>query len=294
MNKRPLVSISCITYNHELFIREAIDSFLMQETNFDFEIVIGDDCSSDKTPEILQDYASRYPTIIRLLECEKNLGSEVNFLRTIEACHGKYIALCEGDDFWISPQKLQLQVDFLNTNASYSLCATDYETLIDTEIANTAHRKSVALEQHYTYDIITKDNIFNPYKLKTLTVVFRKESVDPKLYVEKKCGDIFLFSNLLRNSNGIFIHLKTAAYRIHHGGMYSQKSPIEQAYIEYYRNKAMFVYYKSTGYKSVNNLYLYSLTKLIGILKEKHSKTIQEYCFLVILSLKKYFSFNHV
>jgi glycosyltransferase involved in cell wall biosynthesis len=115
------VSVCLITYNHELFIRDAIESVLMQKINVPIELFIGEDFSSDNTRIICQEYIEKYPDIIRLLSSSKNLGVMPNFTRTLRECNGKYIALCEGDDFWIDPLKLQKQVDFLEQNIDYIL-----------------------------------------------------------------------------------------------------------------------------------------------------------------------------
>jgi len=112
-----------ITYNHEPFIAQAIEGVLMQKTNFKYELVIGEDCSTDNTRKICEEYAHNYPDIIRLLPSEKNLGMFANGTRTMKACmNGKYIALCEGDDYWTDPNKLQKQVDFMESNKCVSLC----------------------------------------------------------------------------------------------------------------------------------------------------------------------------
>jgi glycosyltransferase involved in cell wall biosynthesis len=120
-----MVSVCMITYNHENFISEAIEGVLMQNTNFKFELVIGEDFSTDRTRKIVQQYAAKYPNIIKALLPEENLGVRDNFLQTIEPCKGKYIALCEGDDYWIDPNKLQKQVDFLEANDEYVLSHTN-------------------------------------------------------------------------------------------------------------------------------------------------------------------------
>ncbi len=117
------VSVCMITYNHDKFIAEAIDSVLMQEVNFGYELVIGEDCSTDNTRDIVVDYKNRYLEKIKLLLREKNLGMMQNFVQTLQACQGEYIALCEGDDYWISPHKLQKQVDFLDSHPGYSICS---------------------------------------------------------------------------------------------------------------------------------------------------------------------------
>ena len=99
----PFVSICCITYNHEQFIAQALEGFVMQQTNFDFEIVISDDCSTDTTRAIIEKYKEKYPLLFKDVSPSKNLGTMANFKQTLEACAGKYIALCEGDDYWTDP-----------------------------------------------------------------------------------------------------------------------------------------------------------------------------------------------
>ena len=116
------VSVAMITYNHEEFIAKALDSVLMQETNFDYEIVVGEDCSTDNTRNILIGYQERYPDKFRLFLNEKNLGAHRNFVQVHQACQGKYIALLEGDDYWTSPQKLQKQADFLDIHPECAIC----------------------------------------------------------------------------------------------------------------------------------------------------------------------------
>ncbi|KAF0200320.1 MAG: glycosyl transferase family [Bacteroidetes bacterium] len=115
------VSVCMITYNHEFYIKQAIEGVLMQKCNFDFELVIGEDCSSDGTRNICEKYAVNN-NHIRLLGNENNLGVMPNFIRSLQACKAKYIALCEGDDYWTDPLKLQKQVNFLEANPAYSLC----------------------------------------------------------------------------------------------------------------------------------------------------------------------------
>ena len=118
----PLVSVCTITYNHEKFIAEALDSFLMQETDFPFELVVDDDCSPDGTADVVRQYMIKFPNIIKPNLREKNVGMMPNFIENMKRAKGKYIALCEGDDYWTDPLKLQKQVDFLEGNEGY-VCA---------------------------------------------------------------------------------------------------------------------------------------------------------------------------
>ena len=111
-----------ITYNHERFIAQAIEGVVMQKTQFSYELVIGEDCSTDNTRVIAESYVRKYPDIIRLLPAEKNLGIWANGLRTLKECKGKYLAFCEGDDYWTSPEKLAKQVEMLEKHPGYSIC----------------------------------------------------------------------------------------------------------------------------------------------------------------------------
>jgi len=121
----PLVSVSMITYNHNPYIIRAIEGVLCQETSFPIELLIGEDCSTDGTREIVFDYAQRFPDRIRLLTAESNVGAKANIRRVYAAARGKYMAWCEGDDYWHDPGKLQMQVDFLESHPEYVMVHTD-------------------------------------------------------------------------------------------------------------------------------------------------------------------------
>jgi glycosyltransferase involved in cell wall biosynthesis len=111
-----------ITFNHEQYIAEAIESVISQQLRFDYELVISDDASTDKSVEIIKKYKNLYPEKIRLILHEKNIGMMPNFISALKACKGDYVALLEGDDYWIDPYKLQKQVSFLEQNPDYSIC----------------------------------------------------------------------------------------------------------------------------------------------------------------------------
>lgn len=120
-----MVSICMITFNHELYIEQAINGVLIQKCNFKFELVIGEDNSTDNTLSIIENIQKKYPNTIKILKQEKNIGAIPNLFETLSHCDGKYIAFCEGDDFWLDPYKLQKQIDFLETHTDYSLCFHD-------------------------------------------------------------------------------------------------------------------------------------------------------------------------
>lgn len=129
--KKPMVSISMITYNHEKYIRQALDSILMQKVNFEYEIVIGEDCSKDNTRNILLEYKELYPDRIKLILHDKNVGMKMNGNSVRRMCVGKYRASCEGDDYWTDPLKLQKQIDFLESNPDFIAITHDVEIVDD-------------------------------------------------------------------------------------------------------------------------------------------------------------------
>jgi len=116
-----------ITYNHAPFIAEAIEGVLQQKTNFPFELIIGEDCSTDGTREIVFEYQKKYPDIIRVITSDKNVGAKQNGLRTLKAGRGKYIAFCEGDDYWHHPLKIQKQADYLEKHPECGLVYSSYD-----------------------------------------------------------------------------------------------------------------------------------------------------------------------
>jgi glycosyltransferase involved in cell wall biosynthesis len=133
-NGNPIVSVSCLAYNQENFIGEALDGIMMQQTDFPFEVIVHDDASTDQTPAIIRDYAWIYPDIIRAIYQEVNQFSKTGMYpyatHVFPAARGKYIAICDGDDYWTDPHKLQRQVDFMEKNPAFSACFHDYLTKI--------------------------------------------------------------------------------------------------------------------------------------------------------------------
>ncbi len=127
--KEPLVSVIVICYNHEKYIRDCLDGILKQETDFPIEIIIGDDCSTDGTLSIIHEYEQKHPETITVIKSDCNLwvrGISMTYTLLCPQAKGKYLAYCEGDDYWLNPLKLQTQADFLENNPEYSMCFHDY------------------------------------------------------------------------------------------------------------------------------------------------------------------------
>lgn len=213
-NQKPLLSIALITYNQEMYIADCIEGMINQSTTFPFEIVIGEDFSTDNTRKICQDYQSKYPNLIRILAHESNLGMMGNWIATINACSGEYIAICEGDDYWIDPFKLQKQIDFLNENTSFSLCATRSQIDMYGDVSINDINKDV---------LDTSDILLEDWGLMTATLVFRKNALQMPVWFNKvRNGDYSL--QLLVSLNGLIKILPdvTSVYRIHEEGVSSK------------------------------------------------------------------------
>jgi glycosyltransferase involved in cell wall biosynthesis len=167
----PLVSISCTTYNHEKFIRDAIEGFLMQKTTFRVEILIHDDASNDNTPSIIKEYELKYPHLFKpIYQTENQYSKQNGSVSRIQhnRAIGKYYALCEGDDYWIDPLKLQKQVDFLEQHQDYSMCFHNAIKLFDNKkhpqiFNNLAESREITLE-----------NIVSNWIIPTASIMLRR------------------------------------------------------------------------------------------------------------------------
>jgi glycosyltransferase involved in cell wall biosynthesis len=211
----PLVSVKTITYNHEDFIEQCIEGVLMQQTNFRFEFVIGEDCSTDSTLDIVQDYASKYPEIIRVITSESNVGAGENDRRTNEACRGKYVAFCEGDDFWTDPLKLQKQVDFLESHSEYGMVHSSFSGKIGDRIEKDIW-KNKTIPEGWVLEELIKGNF-----IATATVCVRNELLREinisQLIAKKKwiMGDYPLWLEVAAKSKIGYIPDDMTTYRVH-------------------------------------------------------------------------------
>ena len=205
----PMVSICMITYNHEAFIKQAIEGVLIQKCNFSFELVIGEDYSTDKTLEICQEFSKNYNQI-RLLPSISNLGMMPNFIRTINECKGKYIALCEGDDYWTDPLKLQKQVDFLEANEDFAICFHPIKIWQNGKIKKDFITPEVN-------DVTTITDLAKGNYIHTPSVIFRNKLFDqfPNEFRESPAGDYFLHMLNARYGKIKKLHDIMAVYRIH-------------------------------------------------------------------------------
>lgn len=208
-----------ITYGHEKFIEQAINGVLLQETNFEIELIISNDCSTDKTDDVIQNILKTNPkaNIINYFKLENNIGIMPNFIFAIEQCKGKFIALCEGDDYWTDPLKLQKQVDFFDINPDYILHSGNAVKLL----LNSSVEEETLLNDTNDSTFVLEDFLSNN-NLITCTVMFQNIKFQFPSYFDKVTfGDWFLYVILIHNS-GLKAFRSTeiySVYRIHDSGV---------------------------------------------------------------------------
>lgn len=250
MNDLPLVSISCITYNHASYIKECIDGFLMQKTNFNFEILIHDDHSTDGTEEIIKEYAKQYPDIIKPLfekENQYSLGKPTgSVVWNLPRAKGKYIAMCEGDDYWIDPYKLQKQVDFLESHPDYSLCF--HAACIKNEAGTSFHYPEVENREYNSIEL------FDNWIVPTASIVVRSSCLNVPVDSRFISGDIIMILNAANKGKIWGFRNKMSVYRVQNNGLTISRlnNPISHYKKEFNHYKAIGETFPKLTHKCIN------------------------------------------
>ncbi|MCC6762259.1 MAG: glycosyltransferase [Chitinophagaceae bacterium] len=260
-----------ITYNHEKYIAQAIEGVLLQKTNFPFELIIGEDCSSDSTKDICIDYQIKYPDIIKLYLPEKNKGMQRNFFETMELALGKYIALCDGDDFWTDPDKLQKQVDALEKNQQAVLC---FHPMTELHQNGDIFPQKSSVFHRPLNDRIA---LLNINFISTLTVVFRNDSYNRALFrgVQAAMGDYILYLSLLQSPRSQIIYLPEymGVYRYGRPQSVSNAIPMERFHSDFIR---ILQYAKKLPYQwssiEIASIYLASSREWLNLYKSKMNR----------------------
>ena len=224
----PLLSIVCFTYKQEKFIAECMDGFLIQETTFPVEIIIHDDASPDRTAEIVRAYHDKYPRLIRpIFQTENQYRQGKDFTRDVYiGAKGDYIAICEGDDYWTDPAKLQAQVDYLEKHSESALCCHRVKAM-DTECQKELFQYPGLVYRTGTY---STEQLLQDDFVPTCSVVFRRAFVPviPAEFRRLKMGDWQSWVFISLNGTIAFMETAMAHYRVHGGGMWSSLSSLEQ------------------------------------------------------------------
>lgn len=228
-SEKILVSVCMITYKHERYIAQAIESAIMQQGDFEIEVIIGDDASPDQTRVICKAFAVKYPDKVKLLSSSQNLGAMKNFARTFSECKGKYVALLEGDDYWTDDKKIQKQIDFLEKNINYEFVAhrgLNYVMKENEFIKDNLSEK----------DVKFRDFAIDKCMIHTMSVVFRNGSALKSVFslewvYSLSGGDLLLYFLMTKNGGkGKILNDLMGVYRIHSTGTWQGISTISRIY----------------------------------------------------------------
>ena len=245
----PVVSVCTTTFNNAPYTRECIEGILMQKTNFPFELIINDDCSTDGTTEILREYEAKYPDIVKPVYHDENLYSkgitDVYNIFCFSKAKGKYIACCDGDDYWIDPLKLQKQYDIMEANPQYSLCHHNYKILCDGEIreSHKASPKIMGLEEAADCGNIQSSSMF--FRNYGIGLVPKEISFPHIVY------QFFWALRLAEFGDIYYIDEPMDMYRVHDGGLYSGSSQKKRIDMALGNIENMIMWYK---YKKMPNI----------------------------------------
>lgn len=264
-NSNPVVSICCFTYNHKRFIKSAIAGFIDQITNFQVEIIIHDDASTDGTQDILREYDDKFPGKFKLILQETNQfskGVSPFFRHVLPAVRGRYIAICDGDDYWISPNKLQSQVNLLESDLSAVMCHHNTKVLYPSGEYNLKHRLPVKSPIYFEDSLAAN-------KFATLTVLFRSDiikRIQPPMTMVRYV-DRSLWLILLSKGYALYTDEAMSVYRHHSGGIYSGASAIEKISnrVDSFEYALLSVCdsYKNALMKQIFNLFLEKIARMI-------------------------------
>jgi glycosyltransferase involved in cell wall biosynthesis len=245
LGKKMKVSVLILAYNHEPYIEQAVWSAVIQRTNFDYEIVVGEDFSTDRTLEILYQMKEKYPEKIRLLTTDHNLGMAQNYIRTLQACDGEYIALLDGDDYWCAENKLQQQVEFLDQNPDFSIV---FHGVL--RVYEDGSQQSKEVYPPGGRDVFDIDDLIRSNFIPTCSILFRNGLIGefpdwafsmnmldwPTFILVAKHGKIKLLDRLM------------AVHRVHSSGVWSSMNMIKRllADISFYEKLNPYFDYRYT------------------------------------------------
>lgn len=291
------VSICISAYNHEEFIEETLTGVLEQVCNFNFEVILSNDLSTDRTHEVIKKYIENHlqGNKIVYFNQEKNLGINGNLIFTLEQAKGTYIALLEGDDYWTDKYKLQKQFDFLESNFDYTICTGGYESI-------TPDRGLVIRKLDEEVDGITyKFNKINDFRAHYLNMFFRAKSLEiDKLRTFTYSGDNVIFLMCLSKGKGYFFNQIFGFRRTHPNGAWTSKSQIERIKMGY---EQLIGLYKYPEYKkAIRSELFHTYLDLLSLEKTNHNyifqsfkliRTYSEFFYYLKIVLRHFFTHKH-
>lgn len=270
----PLLSVLIITYNHKKYIREAIDSVIMQKVDFSYEICIGEDGSTDGTREICLEYAENYPDRIRLfLRNRNNKARECylvpfmhNAVESYKSCRGKYVAFLEGDDYWISNSKLQHQVDALEANPNLSVCSHYTNAIPENQ-----PWRVFCFPSRYLHEFDLTHLLAVPFFLATCSLVCRRIDINQRDEFSKAyAGDTLLEALHLEQGTGIILQETLAVYRLHSTGASAGGAGYEPAWANLRQRNLFYEMYSDRFRPAIDLGYARTLCRSIISYRKKH------------------------
>lgn len=286
-SQKPLVSICTTTYNRGKFIGETIESCMKQKTNFPFEMVICDNCSTDNTVEVIDSFIKKYPGKIKLLKADKNYGLMINYIKSIESGTGKYIADCDGDDYWTDENKLQKQIDFLEANPDFVMCFTNTMQL-NNDTGEQLPAKEHIWDEATTAELLT----YNSIGLKNYqndihcpghvsSIVFRNNVLTfPEWYKNCYINDEPLFLMLSKYGKAKFMNEMMTVYRVCSTGY----STYEFSFIRDWEGRIYF-------YKKIDKFFDNKYHKQISKLTKAYNMKIVKFYYKKKLYFKSIWHF---
>ena len=291
----PLVSVCVQTYQHVNFIKDCIDGILMQKTDFPFEILLGEDDSTDGTREVCINYAEKYPDKIRLFLHHRGNNIKINgmptgrfnFMYNLLNARGKYIALCEGDDYWTDSYKLQKQVDFLDNKSDFSLCFHDMR-IVDDNCKYIRSSKSFEKESLTIDDLI--EGFIKGRIVHTASCVYRNRiNKFPRWFYKGAAGDYLLFILIGQHGKFGYLNETMGVYREHSAGIWSGKSDIYRIKNMAYIFKSIYKFLKQTEYRTkLGQICFLHYYHLANIYKKEKDFINAFNCSLNLFFFKKY------
>lgn len=244
-----MVTVLCIVYNHEPYLRECLEGIVTQETNFKFQVIIHDDCSTDNSADIIREYASKYSDLIIPIFEEENVYAHVGafdlFLRSY--IKGKYFAYCEGDDYWCDKNKLQLQYDFLERFPDYTYCSTNFDIYNQEDKSKINHHIKTDYRNMlgFTFHDINVNNYFKCWSCSPLTSMCRNINYYTLKDVRRfsRFYDLVACYFYIKKGKGALLENNTAVYRIHNKGIYSGNTTLNNYKIEIDILQTLYIFF---------------------------------------------------
>lgn len=249
----PKLSIFVVTYNQESYIEQCLDSIVNQKVDFEYEIIIGEDCSTDNTGYLCDEFASKHPNV-KVFHHKNNIGHVKNWEFVLNHCTGKYIAMIEGDDFWTDTNKLQTQINFLEQNNDYVLTFHKVQLVYE----------NITIEENLFKDLSNKDysaeEIYKEWRILTSSVVYRSPKISISFPKQIYFCDIYLFLLILEYGKCRCMDINAVAYRRHEKNLSSSQdiSLSIKLYKQYHFMKKAFPQYNEITNLNIKH-YLYDL-----------------------------------